>query len=387
VTALPSSSDITGATRTEAQAKAYFTSERDFLAGLLGSDGLPATALATLGALGAQYVAKTSAYTLVAGDRGKVLACSGTWTLGLTAVATLGSGFSDIIANTSTGTITIDPSGAELVNGAATFALGPGRMVLLICTGSAWLTLALAGSVTTSATDFTAGRMIKTGDAGLMGTLPVLASGAGGLRDQSLSGGLFGYNTTGVGQNPDGSGWSHAVAVMRASSALTGSSEFAAYLSGRVTGTAANLKLWWGCDSTTAGVINWTQVFTQRSIVGSVSQSGGIPTGSAFERGSNASGEYVKFADGTLICWAEKTVNIACSTAMVGGFRSSGTAWTYPAAFSAAPVLMGAPGDVVSVNVLTGTAGLSSTTFAFSTFSTQSAADRVARLFAIGRWF
>ncbi|MCP3177314.1 hypothetical protein MJO47_09405 [Desulfuromonas sp. KJ2020] len=38
-------------------------------------------------------------------------------------------------------------------------------------------------------------------------------------------------------------------------------------------------------------------------ILGTVSQSGGVPTGAIIERGSNANGEYVKFADGTLICW------------------------------------------------------------------------------------
>ncbi len=38
-------------------------------------------------------------------------------------------------------------------------------------------------------------------------------------------------------------------------------------------------------------------------ILGTVSQSGGVPTGAIFEQGSNANGEYIKFADGTLECW------------------------------------------------------------------------------------
>ena len=41
--------------------------------------------------------------------------------------------------------------------------------------------------------------------------------------------------------------------------------------------------------------------FNQGNIVGTVSQSGGIPTGAVVERGSNANGEYVRFADGTQI--------------------------------------------------------------------------------------
>ena len=37
-------------------------------------------------------------------------------------------------------------------------------------------------------------------------------------------------------------------------------------------------------------------------ILGTVSQVGGVPTGAIIERGSNSNGEYVKFADGTVIC-------------------------------------------------------------------------------------
>jgi hypothetical protein len=39
------------------------------------------------------------------------------------------------------------------------------------------------------------------------------------------------------------------------------------------------------------------------SAVGTVSESSGTPTGDIIERGSNANGEFVKYADRTLICW------------------------------------------------------------------------------------
>jgi hypothetical protein len=39
------------------------------------------------------------------------------------------------------------------------------------------------------------------------------------------------------------------------------------------------------------------------NILGTVSRSGGVPTGAVIERGSNANGSYVKFADGTMIVW------------------------------------------------------------------------------------
>ena len=77
----------------------------------------------------------------------------------------------------------------------------------------------------------------------------------------------------------------------------------------------------------------WERVYTANTILGTVSQSGGVPTGAIIERGSNANGEYVRFADGTQIC--------THSPSFVGtgaGLRT--TTWTYPAAFGAAPRLL-----------------------------------------------
>jgi len=45
-----------------------------------------------------------------------------------------------------------------------------------------------------------------------------------------------------------------------------------------------------------------SDVYKQANILGTVSQSGGVPTGAIIERDSNANGEYVKYADGTMIC-------------------------------------------------------------------------------------
>jgi hypothetical protein len=42
-------------------------------------------------------------------------------------------------------------------------------------------------------------------------------------------------------------------------------------------------------------------VYTSGNAVGTVSQSGGVPTGAIIERGSNANGTFTKFADGTMI--------------------------------------------------------------------------------------
>jgi len=138
MTTLPTSADFTTTPGSHLAMRTSLAQQRDYLAGLLGADGLPATALATLGSLAGQYIAKTGAYTISTGDRGKVIDASGTWTLSLPAAAAAGSGFALLVKNGGSGVITLDPSGAELVDGSATLALSAGRAVLLSCTGTAW---------------------------------------------------------------------------------------------------------------------------------------------------------------------------------------------------------------------------------------------------------
>lgn|SRR5574338_329139 len=104
--------------------------------------------------------------------------------------------------------------------------------------------------------------------------------------------------------------------------------------------------------------------------VGTVSESGGIPTGAIIERGSNANGSFTKFADGTLICTASK------SAADVNPI-----AHTFPAAF--------AGGAVVSLTndhttfASNATQNVSNTTFTFH----SSTASNTIYVTAIGRWF
>ncbi|CAK0740344.1 hypothetical protein CCP1ISM_110004 [Azospirillaceae bacterium] len=80
--------------------------------------------------------AKTATYTAVAGDAGKLLACSGTWTLSLTEAATLGAGWTVGVANTGAGTITIDPAGSETISGRFTWMLFPFQSCLVVCDGA-----------------------------------------------------------------------------------------------------------------------------------------------------------------------------------------------------------------------------------------------------------
>jgi len=84
---------------------------------------------------------KTGTYTVVAGDLGTIINCtSGTFTVSLTAAATLGSGFNCWVWNTGTGAITIDPSGAETIDGVSTIVLRQGEGTQVVCSGTNWLT-------------------------------------------------------------------------------------------------------------------------------------------------------------------------------------------------------------------------------------------------------
>lgn len=71
------------------------------------------------------------------------------------------------------------------------------------------------------------------------------------------------------------------------------------------------------------------ELFHNQNILGTVSQAGGVPTGAIIERGSNANGEYIKWADGTLECWLRSvTVDCVADTDL-------DVTWPLPAAFNA----------------------------------------------------
>jgi|GEM_PF-2317546 hypothetical protein len=81
----------------------------------------------------------------------------------------------------------------------------------------------------------------------------------------------------------------------------------------------------------------WQKIYHSRNILGTVSQSDGVPTGAIIERGSNANGEYVKFADGSLICRTQR--NLGSIVAVGSGttsspYRTGSVTIDFPATFS-----------------------------------------------------
>ena len=88
---------------------------------------------------------KTSDYTVVSGDLGTIINCSGatSFLVYLTAAATLGAGFNVWIWNNTTTTamvVTIDPTGSETIDGIATLVLNRGEGTQIVCNGTNWQT-------------------------------------------------------------------------------------------------------------------------------------------------------------------------------------------------------------------------------------------------------
>jgi len=101
------------------------------------------------------------------------------------------------------------------------------------------------------------------------------------------------------------------------------------------------------------------------------------------QRGSNANGAFVRFADGTQIC--THAISIPSITDPIGQlYRSAVTVWTFPAAFAANPTFSGSGG---ATNFWI--AGASATTSAsYRLLSPVSIATaNTTELMAAGRWF
>ncbi len=136
------------------------------------------------------------------------------------------------------------------------------------------------------------------------------------------------------------------------------------------------------------GFIRTTGVDTvvAQAIVGTVSQSGGTPTGALVERGSNANGEYARFADGTQVCWYEQGGFASITTASGSVFRSGAVAWTYPAAFIDGVVAVS--GTATGTANWVGASSTSSTSANMQLFAPVSdGTARTLSALAVGRWF
>lgn len=138
--------------------------------------------------------------------------------------------------------------------------------------------------------------------------------------------GYFSFNP-GATSSPDNTMYGHGFAVNPGSPGAAGvwSSQFA------VTHGTPN-KLWHRSGINGAAQGNWKKIYTSddkptaaelgvvatSNVVGTVSQSSGVPTGAIIERGTFTGGEYVKYADGTMMQWGRLSISNKAVTSAAG---------------------------------------------------------------------
>lgn len=201
--AIPSIASFTGASVTEGEFKTALSNLHLFLTGLLGTTGTQAAGQAALGALlGAGESTNTAAYTVTASDRGKVIACSGTFTVTLPDAVAVGAGFACAVANYGTGTITVDPFSAQTIDGETTKALSENTMLVACAVGGEWLTV---GGVDKASTTKAGIVQLSTATNSTSTTLAATASAVKAAYDLAAGHTHSQYLDTDIGHNIVGS--------------------------------------------------------------------------------------------------------------------------------------------------------------------------------------
>lgn len=181
--------------------------------------------------------------------------------------------------------------------------------------------------------------------------------------------GLAGDTEFSIKVSPDGGSWTEAMRVNSAS--------------GTITGAAVQSSP----EDVTAGRLMRADFgYCPGNLLGAVSQVAGAPTGAVIERGATATGEYVRFADGTQIC-TMNSGGVDCTTSSGSLFASPQNTWIFPIEFVAgsAPTLSGSGngiGRFLSFDAP------SETQVVWQVLSATSDTAQIASsVMAIGRWF
>ena len=224
---------------------------------------------------------------------------------------------------------------------------------------------AATADVTTSHTDTTAGRLLKVGDFGAGN--PILLGSTDDMNNV-MDAGFYQHSIAGAPSNaPIAS--AGALLVL-----LPGPSNWPLHFWMNRTSSRIFTR---GYHASTQEWSAWREVYNQASILGTVSQSGGTPTGAIIERSNGGSnGDYVRFADGTQIC-----TNVMQSTS------DSTTNWTFPAAFSTTTIqVFGTASSGAQISFML--VALTNSSTGFNMMDTNNSRVQItARIMAIGRWF
>lgn len=125
--------------------------------------------------------------------------------------------------------------------------------------------------------------------------------------------GLAGDDNWALKVSADGSGWIDALKIDAATGLATGAA---------VQSTPA--------DVTPGRLMRADYGYGPGNLLGTVSESGGVPTGAVVERGSSSNGSYTRLADGTQICTHKLDLQL-------NSYNNVVTDWTFPMSFAATP--------------------------------------------------
>ena len=222
---------------------------------------------------------KSSGFTAVAVDRGRVFHITATLTASLTTAATLADGwYADFYVET--GTLTIDPAGAETISGASTLSVTAGRSVRVVCDGSAFYAVGL--TIGTDSPTFTGTTTVGGITVNTTGTMR-LPVGTTAQRPGSPSAGDFRYNsTTGYPDIYNGSAW--RTATVNEAAAITG---------GTINGTSVG--------ATTPAAVTASTLNLSGSSVGDVFYHNGT---SIVRLAAGTSGQFLKSNGAAAPSWA-----------------------------------------------------------------------------------
>jgi len=140
---------------------------------------------------------------------------------------------------------------------------------------------------------------------------------------------------------------------------------------------------------------SWVKILHQNAILGTVSQSGGVPTGALIEAGSNANGNYVRYAGGMQLAWKRLVLTGQDINTAYGSLYRSAALLTgntaHAAAFAAAPTvaITAHVSDVSAFTVVGGTGdtlNLPSSAYAVYT-SALTGRTIIVNALALGRWY
>lgn len=230
-----------------------------------------------------------------------------------------------------------------------------------------------------NATDVTAGKLLTVGAFGLGDDdgAPVLTD----LDDHNIPNGFYRATNANAGTQPPVSSTVGAVISWKPS--FNQSTQL-------YSNPNANGKTYIRKSTANTGWDTWREIYTQASILGTVSQSAGVPTGALIESGSNANGRYRRFACGMQECWRDdlSVADINTAIGASGLYRSTAAiTWTFPAAFltGSNPTVAG-QGSQVSQWLAPGGAEATSVNLNAVSYTQQATAQTV-RARAVGRWF